>query len=75
MGTGIIAPRLGRFTPGERAPGTHWIGGESIWHTYVNVKLSLSLNQTDQKRYADHQLTNAVTRHLKTLFPPRMEAF
>jgi hypothetical protein len=19
--------RLGRFTPGERAPGTHWIGG------------------------------------------------
>jgi hypothetical protein len=21
------ASRLGRFTPGERAPGTHWIGG------------------------------------------------
>jgi hypothetical protein len=21
------ASRLGRFTPGDRAPGTHWIGG------------------------------------------------
>jgi hypothetical protein len=21
------ASRLGRFTPGERSPGTHWIGG------------------------------------------------
>jgi hypothetical protein len=21
------ASRLGRFTPGEEAPGTHWIGG------------------------------------------------
>jgi hypothetical protein len=21
------ASRLGRFTPGERAPGSHWIGG------------------------------------------------
>jgi hypothetical protein len=21
------ASRTGRFTPGERAPGTHWIGG------------------------------------------------
>jgi hypothetical protein len=21
------AARTGRFTPGERAPGTHWIGG------------------------------------------------
>jgi hypothetical protein len=22
-----LASRLGRFTPGERAPGIHWIGG------------------------------------------------
>jgi hypothetical protein len=22
-----LASRPGRFTPGERAPGTHWIGG------------------------------------------------
>jgi hypothetical protein len=22
-----LASRLGRFTPWERAPGTHWIGG------------------------------------------------
>jgi hypothetical protein len=30
MGNGGIDPRLldlGNFTPGERAPGTHWIGG------------------------------------------------
>jgi hypothetical protein len=23
----LSASRLGRFTPGERVPGTHWIGG------------------------------------------------
>jgi hypothetical protein len=26
-GSGGIASRPGRFTPRERAPGTHWIGG------------------------------------------------
>jgi hypothetical protein len=26
-GGDLSAPRSGRFTPGERAPGTHWIGG------------------------------------------------
>jgi hypothetical protein len=32
------ASRPGRFTPGERAPGTHWIGGwmtpEPVWTTW-----------------------------------------
>jgi hypothetical protein len=27
VGTEWSASRPGRFTPGERAPGTHWIGG------------------------------------------------
>jgi hypothetical protein len=34
------ASRSGRFTPGERAPGTHWIGGwgtpEPVWTTWRN---------------------------------------
>ncbi|PNF15375.1 hypothetical protein B7P43_G00968 [Cryptotermes secundus] len=29
------ASRPGRFTPGERAPGTHWIGG---WAGLGNVE-------------------------------------
>jgi hypothetical protein len=24
---GVVAPRPGHFTPRERTPGTHWIGG------------------------------------------------
>jgi hypothetical protein len=35
VGGELSASRLGRFTFGERAPGTHWIGGwvtpESVW--------------------------------------------
>jgi len=27
LGKGGTAPRPGRFTPGEGAPCTHWIGG------------------------------------------------
>jgi hypothetical protein len=35
VGGEMSALRLGRFTPGETAPGTHWIGG------WVNPKVSL----------------------------------
>jgi hypothetical protein len=37
------ASRLGRFTPRERAPGTHWIGG---W-----VGLRASLDDMEKRKF------------------------
>jgi hypothetical protein len=44
MGNGGIASRPGRFTPKERAPDTHWIGGwvgpKAILDAVVERKIS-----------------------------------
>jgi hypothetical protein len=47
--------RPGRFTPGERAPGTHWIGD---WVGGVEKRLAPARNrasavQTVTRRYTD----------------------
>jgi hypothetical protein len=56
MGCGCIDPhfldlgtssasRPGRFTPGERAPGTHWIGG------WVNPRASLDEVEVEEIKF------------------------
>jgi hypothetical protein len=45
------ASRPGRFTPGERAPSTHWIGG---W-----VDLRTGLNDVEKENSFPHQDSNS----------------
>jgi hypothetical protein len=61
------ASRLGRFTPAERAPGTHWIGGWVGPRAGLDNVVKRKFVQPEASRYTDYA-TPAHDERVVTVF-------